>query len=52
REELARETVSSMLDRLRASAKIDKFNMDGSKPDPAAAKPAPPAKPAAPSTGK
>jgi peptidyl-prolyl cis-trans isomerase C len=51
REELARETVTAMLDQLRASAKIDKFNMDGSKPEPAAAKPpatAPvPAKPGA-----
>jgi peptidyl-prolyl cis-trans isomerase C len=47
REELARETVTAMLDQLRASAKIDKFNIDGSKVDPAAAKPAPaPAKPA------
>jgi peptidyl-prolyl cis-trans isomerase C len=47
REELARETVTAMLDELRAGAKIDKFNMDGSKPDPAAAKPAAaPAKPA------
>ena len=45
REELAREAVTAMLDQLRASAKIDKFNMDGSKVDPAAAKPAP-AKPA------
>ena len=45
REELARETVTALLDQLRASAKIDKFNMDGSKVDPAAAKPAP-AKPA------
>ena len=41
REELARETVTALLDQLRASAKIDKFNMDGSKVDPAAAKPAP-----------
>ncbi|HZP99501.1 MAG TPA: peptidylprolyl isomerase [Reyranella sp.] len=40
REELARETVTTMLDQLRANAKIEKFNMDGSKPDPAAAKPA------------
>ena len=47
REELARETVTALLDQLRASAKIDKFNMDGSKVDPAAAKPAP-GKPAAP----
>lgn len=52
REELAREIVTAMLDQLRAAAKIDKFNMDGSKPDPAAPKPAAPAKPAAPSPGK
>jgi peptidyl-prolyl cis-trans isomerase C len=56
REELARETVTSLLDQLRAAAKIEKFAMDGSKLEPAAAKPAPPAKPAAPaappSTGK
>jgi peptidyl-prolyl cis-trans isomerase C len=50
REELARETVSGLLDQLRASAKIDKFAMDGSKVDPAAAKPAAPAKPAVPAT--
>ncbi len=49
REELARETVSSMLDQLRANAKIEKFAIDGSKPDPAAtAKPAVPGQPAAP----
>ncbi len=46
RGELARETVTAMLDKLRATAKIDKFNMDGSKVDPSAAKPAAPAKPA------
>jgi peptidyl-prolyl cis-trans isomerase C len=50
REELARETVNSLLDQLRASAKIEKFNMDGSKVEPAAAKPVAPAKPAAPAT--
>ena len=49
REELARETVTTMLDQLRANAKIEKFNMDGSKPDPAAAKPVP--APAAPPAG-
>jgi peptidyl-prolyl cis-trans isomerase C len=48
REELARETVTALLDQLRATAKIDKFNIDGSKVDPAAAKPATtPVKPAA-----
>jgi peptidyl-prolyl cis-trans isomerase C len=46
REELAREAVTGMLDQLRAGAKIEKFNIDGSKPDPAAAK-APAAKPPA-----
>jgi peptidyl-prolyl cis-trans isomerase C len=45
REELARETVTTMLDQLRANAKVEKFNMDGSKPDPAAAKPATPPRP-------
>ena len=40
REELARETVTSLLDQLRSNAKIEKFNIDGSKPDPAAAPPA------------
>ena len=35
REELARETVTSLLDQLRSNAKIEKFNIDGSKPDPA-----------------
>ncbi len=44
RQDLARETVTAMLNQLRAGAKIEKFNMDGSKP---AATPAPPA-PAAP----
>jgi peptidyl-prolyl cis-trans isomerase C len=46
REELAREAVTGMLDQLRAGAKIEKFNIDGSKLDPAAAK-APAAKPPA-----
>ena len=44
REEMAREAVTAQLDQLRAGAKIEKFAMDGSKPDPApAAKPATPA---------
>jgi peptidyl-prolyl cis-trans isomerase C len=53
REELAREAVSTMLDQLRANAKIEKFNIDGSKPEPAGQPAAPPApaKPAAPSPG-
>jgi peptidyl-prolyl cis-trans isomerase C len=46
REELARETVTGVLDTLRASAKIEKFNIDGSKPEPV--KPAAPARPAVP----
>jgi peptidyl-prolyl cis-trans isomerase C len=44
REEMAREAVTAQLDQLRSGAKIEKFAMDGSKPDPAPA----PAKPAAP----
>ena len=46
REDLARETVTAFIDQLRAGAKIEKFNIDGSKPDPAAAKPVAPAAPA------
>lgn len=54
REELARETVTAMLNELRAGAKIEKFNIDGTKPATpapaaptggAAAKPAAPAVP-------
>jgi peptidyl-prolyl cis-trans isomerase C len=48
REELARETVSGFLDQLRSTAKIEKFNIDGSKPEAAAAKPAAPAAPTSP----
>ncbi|TAJ34947.1 MAG: peptidylprolyl isomerase [Reyranella sp.] len=50
REELAREAVTAQLDKMRSGAKIEKFNMDGSKPEatPAAA----PAKPAAPAPAK
>jgi len=47
REDLARETVTAFIDQLRAGAKIEKFNIDGSKPDPAAAKPAASSAPAA-----
>ena len=49
REELARETVGHFLDQLRSTAKVEKFNMDGSKAEakPPAAPPAAPA-PAAP----
>ncbi len=43
REEMAREAVTAQLDLLRSGAKIEKFNIDGTKPEPAAAKPAPPA---------
>jgi len=43
KEELARETVTALLDQLRSAAKIEKFTMDGSKPEP-------PATPAAPGT--
>ena len=52
REEMAREAVTAQLDQLRSGAKIEKFAMDGSKPDPApAAKPAaPPATPNRPAT--
>ena len=47
KEEMAREAVTAQLDQLRSGAKIEKFAMDGSKPDPApAAKPAAPAAPA------
>jgi peptidyl-prolyl cis-trans isomerase C len=51
-QDLARETVTAMLNKLRADAKVEKFNPDGSTPAP----PAPatpgtaPAKPAAPAT--
>jgi peptidyl-prolyl cis-trans isomerase C len=50
REEMAREAITAQLDQLRSGAKIEKFNMDGSKPDSAA--PAKPATPAAPTTPK
>lgn len=52
REEMAREAVTAELDLLRSRAKIEKFNIDGSKPEPVAVKPAAPARPpaAAPAT--
>jgi len=50
RQDLARETVTAMLNQLRGNAKIEKFNVDGSKPAPAPTAPAAPAKPAAPAT--
>ncbi|MBM3648946.1 MAG: peptidylprolyl isomerase [Alphaproteobacteria bacterium] len=43
RDELAREAVTGQLDLMRSNAKIEKFAMDGSKPDAPAAKPAAPA---------
>ena len=47
REEMAREVITAQLDQLRSGAKIEKFAMDGSKPEPAPApKPAAPAAPA------
>ena len=51
REEMAREVITGQLDQLRSGAKVEKFAMDGSKPDAKPdAKPAnPAAKPAAPS---
>lgn len=53
REELAREAVTAQLDKMRSGAKIEKFNMDGSKAEAAPAAPAAaPAKPATPATGK
>lgn len=48
REEMAREAVTAELDLLRSRAKIEKFNIDGSKPEPVAVKPATPAAPARP----
>jgi peptidyl-prolyl cis-trans isomerase C len=48
REEMAREVVQAQLDQLRAGAKIEKFNMEGGKPDATPAKPAAPTTPAAP----
>lgn len=50
REEMAREAVSAILDQLRSTAKIEKFNMDGTKHEagPAPARPQAPAAPAAP----
>ncbi|MDP1837132.1 MAG: peptidylprolyl isomerase [Reyranella sp.] len=48
REEMAREAVTAELDLMRSRAKIEKFNIDGSKPEPAAVKPAAPVGPATP----
>jgi peptidyl-prolyl cis-trans isomerase C len=47
REEMAREVITAQLDKLRSGSKIEKFTMDGSKPDaPAAKPPAAPNRPA------
>ena len=48
REEMSREAVTAQLDQLRSGAKIEKFNIDGSKVEATPAKPATPAAPAAP----
>jgi len=48
REEMAREVVTAQLDQLRSGAKIEKFTMDGGKPDAQPAKPATPPAPPAP----
>jgi peptidyl-prolyl cis-trans isomerase C len=48
REEMSREAVTAQLDQLRSGAKIEKFNMDGSKAEAAPAKPAAPAAPGRP----
>lgn len=45
REDLARETVTGFIDQLRSTAKIEKFNIDGTKPEAQPAKPATPAAP-------
>ena len=56
KEEMARETVTALLDQLRSASKIEKFAMDGGKPEPAATPAAPgaPARPTAapPAPGK
>lgn len=44
REEMAREAVTAELDLMRSRAKIEKFNIDGSKPEPVAVTPAAPAR--------
>ena len=50
REEVQRETVTQYLDQLRSNAKVEKFNMDGSKAEAAPAKPPATEPPAAPTT--
>jgi peptidyl-prolyl cis-trans isomerase C len=49
REEVQRETVTQYIDQLHSNAKVEKFNIDGTKAAPAPAKPADGAAPAAPS---
>ena len=44
REEMAREAVTAELDLMRSRAKIEKFNIDGTKPEPVAVTPAAPAR--------
>ena len=48
REEMAREVITGQLDQLRSGAKVEKFAMDGSKPE---AKPAAPAATGTPAPG-
>ena len=48
REDMAREVVTSYIDQLRSTAKIEKFNIDGGKPEAQPAKPATPPTPGAP----
>jgi peptidyl-prolyl cis-trans isomerase C len=48
REEVQRESVTQYLDQLRSSAKVEKFNIDGSKPEAQPAKAPPAAVPTAP----
>jgi peptidyl-prolyl cis-trans isomerase C len=50
RQDLARETVTAMLNGLRAGAKIEKFNIDGGTPAPTAPPSVPGANPAKPET--
>lgn len=50
REEMAREVVTAQLDQLRANAKVEKFNIDGSKVEAAPVAAPTPEKPAAPTT--
>ncbi len=51
REEVQRETVTQYIDQLHANAKVEKFNIDGSKSAPAPANPAAGTAPGAPPAG-